>query len=144
LEAVGAEYFALRSSAMKRYGIGLTTIYNWFHDPGCDYPDIPKLRRIQDAMDQAVLRKYGWADIRPECEFVPEFEEDEGDDDNYGRTKNKKYRYRWPDEIRDEVLARLLELNRQRAMEEGQTVVVVAPKKKTVKKKEAEAPLFEE
>ena len=42
-----------------------------------------------------------------------------------GRTSNekKKYRYRWPDEIRDDVLARLLELNRQRALEEGQVVI---------------------
>ena len=35
--------------------------------------------------------------------------------------QKKKYRYRWPDEIRDEVLARLLALNRKRALEEGQT-----------------------
>ena len=38
-------------------------------------------------------------------------------------TQKKKYRYRWPDEMRDEVLARLLELNRQRALEEGQVVM---------------------
>ena len=43
--------------------------------------------------------------------------EDEEDED--GTHQKKKYRYRWPDEIRDEVLARLLELNRQRALEEG-------------------------
>jgi hypothetical protein len=30
----------------------------------------------------------------------------------------RKWRYRWPDEFRDEVLARLLELNRQRAEQE--------------------------
>ena len=29
--------------------------------------------------------------------------------------KQKKYRYRWPEEIHDEVLARLLALNRERA-----------------------------
>ena len=34
------------------------------------------------------------------------------------RRKKKPWRYRWPDEIRDEVLARLLELNRVRAEEE--------------------------
>ena len=32
--------------------------------------------------------------------------------------RKKPYRYRWPNDIRDEVLARLLELNAQRAAEE--------------------------
>jgi hypothetical protein len=34
------------------------------------------------------------------------------------RRRRKPWRYRWPDDFRDEVLARLLELNRQRAEEE--------------------------
>jgi hypothetical protein len=37
--------------------------------------------------------------------------------------KRVRYRYRWPDEVRDEVLARLLELNRQRAEEERRLAV---------------------
>ena len=37
---------------------------------------------------------------------------------NGGRRRKKPWRYRWPDDFRDEVLARLLELNRQRAEEE--------------------------
>ncbi|NNJ12063.1 hypothetical protein EKD04_017170 [Chloroflexales bacterium ZM16-3] len=39
------------------------------------------------------------------------------DEEEWG-TKKKPYRYRWPDAVRDEVLARLLELNAQRALEE--------------------------
>ena len=35
--------------------------------------------------------------------------------------RRKPYRYRWPDDIRDEVLARLLELNAERAAEEART-----------------------
>jgi hypothetical protein len=84
-------------------------------------------------MDRAVLDAYGWHDIRPVCEFFPEFGDEEDEDEN-GRPKREKYRYRWPDEIRDEVLARLLELNRQRALEEGQrlagTPEPAAPPKK--------------
>ena len=34
------------------------------------------------------------------------------------RRRRNPWRYRWPDDFRDEVLARLLELNRQRAEEE--------------------------
>ena len=33
--------------------------------------------------------------------------------------KKKPWRYRWPDEVRDEVLARLLALNAERAVEEA-------------------------
>ena len=65
-------------------------------------------------MDRAVLDAYGWSDIPTDCEFLLDYEIDE---EEWG-DKNKPYRYRWPDEVRDEVLARLLELNGQRAKEE--------------------------
>ena len=42
------------------------------------------------------------------------------EEDESGRPKKKKYRYHWPEDMHDEVLARLLDLNRQRALEEGQ------------------------
>jgi hypothetical protein len=71
-------------------------------------------------MDRAVIGAYGWTDIQSECEFILEFDDDEEDDS--GRPKKKRYRYRWHDGIRDEVLARLLELNRQHALEEGQII----------------------
>jgi hypothetical protein len=102
-------------------------------------------------MDRTVLDAYDWKGIPLECEFIPELEDDEEDEDDSSRPKKKKYRYRWPDEIRDEVLARLLELNRQRALKEGQIVPAaqgtVAPnagnnprKNKTGKKEAAEQP----
>ena len=43
-----------------------------------------------------------------------------------------KWRYRWPDEVRDEVLARLLKLNAERAEEEriaGRAAATAAPAK---------------
>ena len=70
-------------------------------------------------MDRAVLDAYGWTDLKPTCEFLLDYEEDEDEDESGGgRRRKKPWRYRWPDEFRDEVLARLLELNRQRAEEE--------------------------
>jgi len=119
LERVGCTYYDFRAQLMQRENKGLTAIYNWFHDPECDHPGILKLRELHDAMDRAVLDAYGWTDIQPRCEFIPEFD-DEDEEDESGRPRRKKYRYRWPDDIRDDVLARLLELNRQRAFEEGQ------------------------
>ena len=72
-------------------------------------------------MDAAVLSAYGWPDLLPQCrcEFLLDYE-DEDDDESEGKARKRKkpWRYRWPDEIRDEVLARLLELNEQRHKEE--------------------------
>jgi hypothetical protein len=119
LESAGRAYFEFRAQLMLNKKKGLTSIYNWFNDPEADCPDIQKLRELHDAIDHTVLEAFAWPGIRPKCEFIAEFEDedDEGDD---GRPQRRKYRYRWADEVRDDVLARLLELNRQRAVEEGQ------------------------
>ena len=69
-------------------------------------------------MDRAVLDAYGWTDIQPTCEFLLDYEDEEDEENSGPRRRKKPWRYRWPDEIRDEVLARLLELNRVRAEEE--------------------------
>lgn len=121
LKRNGAIYYRFRAELMCTRNKGLTALYNDFHDPDVDDPGIAHLRDLHDDMDRAVLDAYGWNDIQPKCEFIPEFENEEDEEDD-GKPKKKRYRYRWPDEIRDEVLARLLELNRQRAMEEGQVV----------------------
>ena len=65
-------------------------------------------------MDRAVLDAYGWMDIATDSQFLLDFEIDE---EEYRRRK-KPWRYRWPDEVRDEVLARLLALNGERAEQE--------------------------
>ena len=67
-------------------------------------------------MDRAVLDAYGWTDIATEWEFLPEHETD-----NRRRTAstNVAPRCRWPNGVGDEVLARLLELNAERAREES-------------------------
>ena len=59
-----------------------------------------------------------------------------------GRGRKKPWRYRWVDEVRDEVLARLLELNKKRAEEErlaGAAVGNAKPKKQANKRKSASA-----
>jgi len=106
---------------MVRNNEGLTKTYNRLNDPEEESADIVRLRQLHDAMDRAVLDAYRWTDKQPKCEFIAEFEDEDEEDEN-GRTRRKKYRYRWPDEVRDDVLAWLLELNRQRALEEGQVV----------------------
>ncbi|MEN9935405.1 MAG: hypothetical protein RLZZ387_1984 [Chloroflexota bacterium] len=114
LEAAGKEYYEFRAALMVRNDEGLTRTYNRFHDPHERDPEIERLRELHAAMDRAVLDAYGWRDIPTDCEFLLDYEIDE---EEWG-TKKKPYRYRWPDEVRDEVLARLLELNAKRAQEE--------------------------
>ncbi len=95
---------------------GMTKTYNRFHDPHETDPDIADLRRLHAAMDRAVLDAYGWTDIPTDCDFLLDYEIDE---ETWSPRKKKPYRYRWPDEVRDEVRARLLELNTKRAAEEA-------------------------
>ena len=124
LEAVGKEYYEFRAALMVKNNEGLTKTYNRFHDPNETAPDIQKLRELHAAMDRAVLDAYGWTDLKPTCEFLLDYEEEEedtGDPELFAaaRRKKKPWRYRWPDDFRDEVLARLLELNKQRAEQEA-------------------------
>jgi hypothetical protein len=122
LEAVGREYYEFRADLMTQNKEGLTKTYNRFHDPDDSSPDILKFRELHAKMDAAVLTAYGWQELVPKCvcKFILEYEDDDDDEsESSGKRKKKKpYRYRWPDEVRDEVLARLLKLNAERAEEE--------------------------
>jgi hypothetical protein len=138
LEARGLEYFEFRASLMKRNKQGLTKTYNRFHDPEEQSDDFLKLRVLHDGLDRAVLDAYGWQDIQPVAQHETEFEEEQTEDDETSDAKKakQKYRLRWPEEVRDDVLARLLILNEQRAAAEA-----LEPKTKTKKKsKHAVAP----
>ena len=111
LESAGTDYYRFRADLMIRHNEGLTKTYNRFHDPDETDPEIARLRDLHATMDRAVLDAYGWTDIPTDCEFLFDYEIDK---EEWGARK-KPYRYRWPDEVRDEVLARLLELNAQRS-----------------------------
>ena len=84
-------------------------------------PEIAHLRELHEAMDRAVLEAYGWDDLAQtaRCEFLLDYEEEDDENESGRKSKKKKpWRLRWPDDFRDEVLARLLELNEQRHQEE--------------------------
>jgi hypothetical protein len=143
LEAAGKAYYEFRAELMVRNNEGLTKTYNRFHDPNEPSADIRKLRELHAAMDRAVLDAYGGDLARltiPPCEFLLDYEDDEDEDGDTGgtsppaRRRKKPWRYRWPDAFRDEVLALLLELNKQRAEQERLTAPAEKPKKGTRKK----------
>ena len=109
LEAAGHAYHDHRADLMVANDQGLTKICNRFHDPDEDDPGILRLRDLHAAMDRAVLAAYGWSDVPTACKFLPDHEDD----------PNSRIRYRWPDAVQNEVLARLLALNTTRAATEA-------------------------
>ena len=90
-------------------------------------------------MDRAVLDAYGWTGVPTHCEFILDYEEE----DESGRRK-KPWRYRWPDEVHDDVLALLIELNAERAAAEQRSGAAAVPKGKGGKAKRSVAPPQEE
>ena len=108
-EAAGEAYYDFRAALMVEHDEGMTKTYNRFHNPDERNPRIAELRRLHSTMDRAVLDAYGWNDIPTDCQFLLDYEVDDE------TAEEKPWRYRWPDEVRDEVLARLLALNAKRA-----------------------------
>ena len=115
LENAGKAYYEFRAQLMIRNNQGLTETYNRFHNPAESSADFVTLRELHDQLDRAVLKAYGWTDIQPVCQFILDYDDEPETESNTGRTSNRKkpWRYRWPDETRDEILARLLQLNHQ-------------------------------
>ena len=99
---------------------GMTKTYNRFHDIYETDQRIVELRELHAGMDRAILNACGWTDIPTDCDFILDYGIDEA---TWGR-KKKPYRYRWPDHVRDEVLARLLALNAERAAAEARAGVL--------------------
>ncbi|MBZ0217653.1 MAG: hypothetical protein K8F25_13925, partial [Fimbriimonadaceae bacterium] len=122
LHTVVSDYLEHRSAMMLQTNLGLTKTYNRFHDPLDRKEDIVELRRLHSEMDDAVLRAYGWNDLAdlardtsPEG-AAPRFLH-QTDEPEFAYQK----RYHWPAWFRDKVLAKLLQLNRERAASEVET-----------------------
>jgi hypothetical protein len=120
LETAGETYHAFRAALMIERNKGLTKTYNRFHARGENAPDIARLRVLHAEVDAAVLCAYDWNDLADRA--TPEFIEQDSDEG-----KTPKTRFDWPAEFKDEVLARLLALNAQRAAAERATGLSAAP-----------------
>lgn len=118
LQETGQSYYQFRSELMVRNNEGLTETYNRFNDPAELHAHFAHLRELHHAIDLAVLDAYGWTDLQPLSEFVLDYEDEQDEVPGKASKRRKPYRYRWPDDVRDEVLGRLLELNSSRAKEE--------------------------
>lgn len=106
LEAVskiGEEYYLHRQSLIAGYQIGLTKIYNRFHDATDKSSDINRLRDLHRQLDIAVATAYGWNDTVLDHAF---------------HETKQGLRFTVSESARIEVLRRLSELNRQRYEDE--------------------------
>lgn len=108
LKAVGQTYHDHRAALMIARNEGMTKTYNRFHDRTETAADIVRLRELHTDMDRAVLEAYGWHDLVERA--APIFLDESNEDDH-----TYQGRLFWPSDFRDEVLARLLALNAERA-----------------------------
>lgn len=65
LERAGEALYVKRSEVMVSRQQGMTKVWNGVVDPDCLDADIVALRKLRDAMDQAVLDAYGWGSWMP-------------------------------------------------------------------------------
>jgi len=108
LNELGSEFHTLRSDLMVRDDIGLTDLYNRFHDCGEEASDLQALRDLQVAIDRRSLELYDWDDIQLEHDFR---------DVTY-LPPNDCRRFAISEEARLELLDRLGRLNLKRFEEE--------------------------
>jgi hypothetical protein len=100
---VGKEYYEARESIMLKRRIGLTGVYNLFHDHSENDQEIQSLRELHISVDLAVADSYGWTDVKFDHDF---YELKQG------------IRFSISEESRVIVFRRLLKLNSQLHQEE--------------------------
>ncbi len=120
LERAGRAYHDHRAALMIVRNEGMTKTHNRFHDCSERAEDIDRLRELHAAMDCAVLEVYGWHDLAAHA--APVFLDETNEDDH-----TYQDRLFWPSDFRDEVLARLLALNAERAAAESAAWLTVTP-----------------
>jgi hypothetical protein len=119
-----------RRDLMLARQAGLTATYNLVHDPKCADADIAELREIHRAIDEAVVRAYGWSDLL-----------DSGLDHGFHDTR-QGIRYTIGPMIRREILDRLLELNHARYAAEVKAGLHNKPRKKRPAPESGDRALF--
>jgi hypothetical protein len=114
LESAGLAFYNAREKAMKLFGLGLTPLGNRVNDVSDVDAKIVQVRQLYAQMDSAVLEAYGWNNIVPEYEFTGDYERDDGTPGDV--------RQNFTEEVRDEILRRLLALHAERLKAEQSTL----------------------
>ena len=99
LSTIGESYYLHRQSIMIDSEIGLTDVYNQFHNDKNNEESITRLRELHCELDKAVLSAFGWLDIDYSYSF---------------RETNEGVHYTISEISKEETLKRLLKLNHSR------------------------------
>jgi hypothetical protein len=113
---------------MKSEQIGLTKLYNRFHDPEDNDKDIIEIRSLHQKIDEEVALQYGWTDLNLEHGFHEE---------DY-LPENDRIRFTISEEARHKVLDRLVLLNKERYNQEQLSVPEKTKSKASPKSKKSE------
>lgn len=105
MRELGDRLDTYRQDLMLARQAGLTATYNLVNVPTCKDGGIVELRRIHKAIDEAVCRAYGWADLI-------------GRLDHGHHPVGREIRYTVGPAVQREFVDRLLELNHERYAEE--------------------------
>jgi hypothetical protein len=130
LDQLGETYHQLRSDIMKSEQIGLTKLYNRFHDPEDNDKDIIEIRSLHQKIDEEVALQYGWTDLNLEHGFHEE---------DY-LPENDRIRFTISEEARHKVLDRLVLLNKERYEKEQLSTPKKAKSKPPPKPKKTAQP----
>lgn len=101
--SAGEAYYEERKKFMLKNSLGLTATYNQFHDSQNLDPFVVLLRKRHIEVDEAVIAAYGWEDMKMDHDF---------------RITGQGNRFTFSENVRREVLDRLLGLNHQRYADE--------------------------
>lgn len=151
LAALGERYHEHRRALMLHLWLGLTDIYNLFHDRDltpeivamkskkpdeseAGYQSILELRALHKQLDEAILAAYGWSN---EVSLGHDFHEVET------LPENDRVRYTISPAARKEILNRLLAENHARATAEAEARAITAAAKPKRGRKKATPPKVE-
>ncbi len=105
LETLGEIYHQLRCTIMKELCIGLTQLYNRFHNPTEIQACIEKMRELHRRIDSEVARAYGWDDLNLDLDL--DFREVSD------LPLNDRLRFTLSTSDKNEILKRLLQLYKE-------------------------------
>lgn len=114
------ELSAQRRKMMLSQNEGITATYNRFHDSSDSAPNVVSLRHNHVALDVAVRDAYGWDDLDLQHGFHP--------------VRGQGTRFTFAPAVAEEILERLLELNKERYAAEVAAGLHAAPAKGAAKK----------
>jgi len=104
LAEIGQRYFEARQAYMLQNDKGMTKFYNDVHNHTLNHEEIKRIRAIRIEINNCVLKAYGYRNLNPdygfhEVSYLPQ---------------GKNVRYTISETVREELLYRLSELNREK------------------------------